>query len=162
MEPTDDDGDGYKTFYAQEFGVAFTYPSNWIFDLDRYGEDGYRVDLSNEKREDSCTPSVAQLVFTFPNSKDSALPFEEFVQSPEMHEESASMGKLGGALTEMTLAGHTAFHADSSGYETISCEDEAYVVEMNESEYLFIGLFTGTEGNEADEVQKILDSIQIQ
>lgn len=161
MQPTDEDGDGYKTFADPDFGVSFDFPSDWIFDLSRYGEDGYRVDLSNETPMDGCTATVAQLTFTFPNPKDSTLSFADFVKSPEVYEPDGGMGVLGGTLTPMTLAGKTTFKAESAGYETIRCHDDAYVVEMSEDEYLFIGLFTGTVGNEATEIEKILDSLKI-
>lgn len=161
MEPTDEDGDGYKTFTAAEYGVSFDFPSDWFFELDSFGTAGYRVDLSNEAREDACTDSLAQLVFTFPMQKDAATSFKTFVESPEIYDLNGGMGQLGGVLTETTLAGRTAFTAESSGYESIRCEDEATVVEMDDSSYMFIGLFTGEVGNEATEVQNILNSLSI-
>ena len=161
MQPTDEDGDGYKTFTEADYGVSFDFPSNWEFDIDSYGADGYRVNLSNEKNLDGCTASSAQISFTFPNLKDAELSFADFVKSPEMYDQGGSLGQLGGTLTEMTIAGQSAFHADSTGYEAVRCGDDAYVVEMDEISYLFIGLFTGTAGNEATEVEKIFDSLKI-
>lgn len=161
MQPADEDGDGYKTFTAEDYGVSFDFPAEWNFELSRYGAEGYRVDLHNEEPQDGCTATGAGVVFTFPNPKDSALAFEDFVMSDEVYDADGSLGQLGGDLTPLTIGESEAFHAEISGYEALRCEDDAYVVEMNASEYMFIGVFTGTAGNEAEEIQKILDSLQL-
>lgn len=160
MQPTDEDGDGYKTFVDSENSITFDFPADWIFELSREGE-GYRVDLNNEVPMDGCTATSAALVFTYPMQKDSSLSFEDFVKSPGMYDVNGGLGQLGGELTEMTIAGSQAFRAEYTGYETFHCEDDAYLVEIDSDEYLFIGAFTGTLGNEADEIKKILNSIRL-
>lgn len=161
MEPTDEDGDGYKTFTEDEYGISFDFPGDWDFELSRYG-DGYRVDLSNVERTDGCEEGEAGVIFTFPNTKDASVSFDTFIHSSEIYDQGGGLGSLGGALTATTLAGRTAFHAESSGYETMCGEDDAYVVEMDESSYLFIGVFGNMNNEEEEEIQKILDSLLLQ
>lgn len=160
MQPTDEDGDGYKTFTDAVYGISFDFPADWDFEIDRYG-DGYRLDLSNVERTDGCEEGEAGVIFTFPNTKDSTVSFDAFVRSSGIYDQGGGLGSLGGALTATTLAGRTAFHAESSGYETMCGEDDAYVVEMDESSYLFVAVFGNVNNEEAEEIQKIFDSLNL-
>lgn len=160
LEPTDEDGDGYKTFTEDEYGISFDFPADWDFEIDSYG-DGYRVDLSNIERTDWCGEGEAGVIFTFPNTKDATVSFEAFIHSSEIYNEGGSLGKLGGALTATTFAGRDAFHAEVTGYESMCDEDDGYVVEMDKSSYLFIGVFGNVDNAETEEIQKILDSLSI-
>lgn len=160
MQPTDEDGDGYKTFTEDEYGISFDFPADWDFELSRYG-DGYRVDLSNVERTDGCEEGEAGVIFTFPNVKDASVSFDTFVHSSEIYDQGGSLGRLGGALTATTLAGRDAFHAEETGYESMCGKDDAYVVEMDESSYLFIGVFGNVNSEETEEIQKILDSLKL-
>jgi hypothetical protein len=159
MEPTDEDGDGYKTFNDPDYGIQFDFPADWTFEMDGSLE-FYRIDLSKLPIMDGCQEGQAHLIFTLPMSKDGNLSFEDFIRA-NLYSEQGGMGMLGGSLQALTLGGQSAFQAESSGYEAIQCQDETFVVETNATEYLFIGVFTGANHQEAEAIQKILDSLVI-
>ena len=156
LEPTDEDGDGYKTFADTDYGVSFDFPSDWIFE----DEEGVGFRLSNAAEgTDSCEDPYGMMAL-YSGQKDASLSFDKFAQSGEMYDQNGGLGQMGGTLTETTVGGKMAYQAESTGWESF-CNDEGYLVEVDAGTYLWIGLFTSDDQSQADELQTILDSLKI-
>jgi len=152
VDPVETDADGYTTY--SENGVEVEYPSDWIFE-----DEGSGFRVSNAEATDSCENPQGMMAL-YVKDKDAAQSFSDFANSGEIYDQNGGLGQFGGEYTQTTVAGKTAFHADSTGWES-HCNDEGYLVEVDADTYLWIGLFTSDDQSQADELQTILDSLKI-
>ncbi|OGJ42110.1 hypothetical protein A2974_02640 [Candidatus Peregrinibacteria bacterium RIFCSPLOWO2_01_FULL_48_20] len=150
-----------NTFFKQgdnydfPVNISFTYPEGWIVDDETTLKMSVRV--KSAESTDSCEGPFGMVAMSM-GEKSSTLTFDEFVRSSKMYEEGGSMGKIGGALVQTSLAGRYAYKADITGWESF-CEDEAYLVEVGDTDYLWIGVFTSKNNPETSGVQQILNSL---
>lgn len=154
IDSVEPDTDGMTTY--SEGGLEFEYPAAWIME----DEEGTGFRLSNAEGTDGCEDPYGMLAL-YSKDKDAGMSFDEFAHSAEIYDQGGGLGQMGGTLTESTLAGKTAYHAEATGWESF-CNDEGYLVEVDADTYLWLGLFTSDDQSQVDELQAILDSMKIE